>query len=421
MWEFITLAALIGSGIAWNAWNRRLKRHHLKTWKAIVAAHGLKAEKDSVWEDQLREDPLKLKAHSEQFKAWIEELPRGRMYPFQIVVAARQWPPGFADIRLRARRNKPAGPSQVETGDEAFDSTFAAEGPIVLLSVLLDAETRRLLITLSAESWFEIADGELRAEAWHIPDILGFLLDLGRRCARPLHIARRLAQNASQDSNAGVRLKNLLLLAREFPERPETTAALRTACADPSPQIRLRAAKELGAEGHGLLVAFAESVEDDASSAQAIAILGRELPLERTRAILVQALRRRGLQTARACLEALGDGGAPEDIDTLAEVMASEKNELAVAAAKALGRVGTAAAVLPLKEAAEHTGDHDLRRAAHQSIAEIQSRLQGASPGQLSLAGDGAGQLSLATAEAGDLSLADEQGGQLSISAEERE
>jgi HEAT repeat protein len=222
--------------------------------------------------------------------------------------------------------------------------------------------------------------------------------------------------------------------------------ALRNACSDPSPQIRLRAAKELGAEGRGILIELAEGLADDEMSAQAVSALGSELPSERTIDLLVHALRRRLLQTARACVEVLGRTG-PAAVDTLAKVIAREKGELSVAAAaalgetgsasaepplilalqreqadlqvaaaSALGRVGSSAAVLPLKEAAERfSRDPDLRRATRQAIAEIQSRVQGASPGQLSLAGGEAGQLSLAEAEAGQLSLAGDPAGQLSF------
>jgi HEAT repeat protein len=197
----------------------------------------------------------------------------------------------------------------------------------------------------------------------------------------------------------------------------------------------------------------AESLEDDASSAQAVAHLGRDLPFDRTRALLTQALRRRHLQTARACLEALGLSGDEGAVDALARVLAVEHGELAaaaalalgataspaaeppllealrrrervdlqIAAAQALGRAGTAAAVLPLKEAAEEGGTWELRRVARQAIAEIQSRLQGASPGQLSLAGADVGQLSLAHAEAGQLSLAQAEAGQLSFQPDEPE
>jgi hypothetical protein len=78
--------------------------------------------------------------------------------------------------------------------------------------------------------------------------------------------------------------------------------------------------------------------------------------------------------------------------------------------------------VLPLQEAAGRSVPGSrLRRAAHQAIAEIQARLEGATPGQLSLATADipeAGQLSLAPAEAGDLSLAADPGGQLSFPPE---
>jgi hypothetical protein len=451
MWELMTLAALmVLSGGAWVAektWSQVRFNERLKAFHAVLTSYGLHAEKGPG----ISAGRLNLKARSMLFKVHVQEIPREMPWPVEVVVAPRKSPPGFAEIRIRPGRNKPEAGSPFETGDGAFDSTFVMEGPIASLSALLDAETRRLLSAVKAESGvFEIADGELRAEARHAPETLGLLLDIGRRWVHPLNVAQRLAQNAGQDPESAARLRNLLLLTREFPGRPETIAALRTACTDASPQIRLRAAQELGAKGHDILVAFAESAEDDTISAQAVSILGPELPIERARAILVQALRRRRLQTARACLEALGSGGAPEDVETLAKVLAREKSELAAAAAealgatgnptaephllpalqhekvdvrivaaKALGRAGTAAAVLPLKEAAEGSHDRELRSAARQAIAEIQSRLQGASPGQLSLTAAEAGELSLTEEQGGELSLPDDEDGRLSLPAEE--
>jgi 16S rRNA U1498 N3-methylase RsmE len=50
-----------------------------------------------------------------------------------------------------------------------------------------------------------------------------------------------------------------------------------------------------------------------------------------------------------------------------------------------------------LRQCAErHAPNLDVQHAVRQAIAEIQSRLPGASPGQLSLAGAEAGQVSLA-------------------------
>jgi HEAT repeat protein len=436
MWEMLALSVLAGGAGVWGAlWHNRSM---LEDWQAAALSCGLRVEETSgFWSGG-----LSFKARAGPVHVQIVD-PRRKDHGPQLVVRA-PWPPGFAGIRIRSELEKPSGAREIEIGDDSFDGAFYIVGPQRLLFALLDEETRRLMIAVNAASPLAIGGGELRAEAFHaeIPDTLRLLLDIARRFTQPLDIAERLAENARRDPHAGVRLKNLLLLVRELPGEPRVTEALRAACADVSPQVRLRAAKELGAEGRGTLTELAESTMDDALSAQAVSILGRELPIERARAILVQALRRRRLQTARACLETLSGNGAAEDIETLAKVMARENNDLAAAAAealgaagspaaepplllalqhersdvqtaaaKALGRAGSAAAVLPLKEAAEHTRDQDLRSATRQAIAEIQSRLQGASPGQLSLAEAEAGRLSLAEAEAGRLSLAAEDHG----------
>ena len=67
-----------------------------------------------------------------------------------------------------------------------------------------------------------------------------------------------------------------------------------------------------------------------------------------------------------------------------------------LAALEALGHIGSARDVLPIEDAARAAGDTETRRIARQAVAEIQSRLPGASAGQLSVADDGAGRLSLA-------------------------
>ena len=76
-----------------------------------------------------------------------------------------------------------------------------------------------------------------------------------------------------------------------------------------------------------------------------------------------------------------------------------------MAAARALGRVGTTAAVVTLKEAEAQAREADFSRAVRQAIAEIQARLPGASPGQLSIASGESGTLSLVEDERGRLSL----------------
>jgi len=269
-----------------------------------------------------------------------------------------------------------------------------------------------------------------------LPEVLEEVVALARRLAPPADVARRLADNLKKEPVAGVRRRCLTTLAREFPDHPAAREALLAAREDPDAEVRLRAGIALGPEGRETLlgVAGGEGAEDETTE-RAVAALGGHLTAGRAQAILRNALRTRREATARACLLALGRRGGTEAVSTLAKVLAVEKPGLAaaaadalgdtadasaersllaalqsphsvlrVAAARALGRVGTAATVLPLKEAEARDGA--LRAAARQAIAEIQARVRGAAPGQLSLAGGEAGQLSVAGEEQGRLSLA---------------
>jgi HEAT repeat protein len=431
---FIGTCLFLG-GFLYNHWR-------LQHWRDIVTFFDLHVqETSSFW--ALRP---KLTAKSGPLLVRISGSTHGKG-GIKLVVAVAG-PPGFSRLKISRERPMAWRPREIEMGDDSFDKRFLIDGPMRLVFMMLDAEVRRLLSEADAIGALEISGGELRVETVdrQLREILPLLLDAGRRFAQRPDAAQRLGENAIQDPDARVRLKNLLLLIGEFPGEPRARKVLRAACSDPNLEVRLRAARELGAEGRGLLMELAENPEDDAVSAQAVSVLGRELPFERTKSILVHSLRRRRSQTARACLESIGHSGAAEAIGVLSKVMAREKGELATAAAQALGttgspaaepsliqalqrqqkdlrvasanalgRAGSSAAVLPLKEAAERFADPKLSQAARQAIAEIQSRLPGASPGQLSLAGAEAGQLSLAQAEAGQLSIATDPGGQISL------
>jgi HEAT repeat protein len=417
----------------------------LQIWRGAAAACGLNmVGNTSRWAWR-----RKLEAQADTMEVRFEGTEREKVGT-RIVVSV-SGPPLFGDVSIRRAEGEPGAGFRL--GDEAFDSTFSIGGPMRLLCVLLDAEARRLLLRVNAKSRVEVVGGELQAEMADIevPFILPLLLDLGRRFAQKMDVVQSLVDNVQRDPEAGVRLSNLLLLIRECAWGPKTDETLRIACSDPSPPVRVRAAIELGPEGRGVLLELAESTHDDECSAQAMRALGHELPFERTTAIFDQAWRDRRIQTACACLEALGSGGTAEAVDVLAKVLTQEESELSAAAAEALGRtasataepllipalsrrrrdlrvaaaealghVGSVAAVLPLKESAERFWwDADLARATRQAIAEIQSRLPRATPGQLSLVGAEAGQLSLAQAEKGQLSLATDPSGQLSLSSDE--
>jgi HEAT repeat protein len=108
---------------------------------------------------------------------------------------------------------------------------------------------------------------------------------------------------------------------------------------------------------------------------------------------------------AEAAAAALGSVG-PAAEGPLVEALAHRLDFVRAAAARALARAGTAAAVLPLREAeARHPRDAAFRRAAREAVVAIQARTGGATPGRLSLAADEPGKLSLATEEGGRVSF----------------
>ncbi len=438
----LALGGALVAGYIYDRWRARY-------WLGIAEDCGLQEVKISglAWSMKLQGQagPLKVRfAGSSHNKGGTQ------------VVVVIPGPPGFFEVSVRREYQAPWKTHELEVGSDFFDQTFYVQGPERLVRSMLDAEARNRLLSANdalttVGSRLEIAGGELLVETVdrQLSRILPRLLRAGRWLAQPVDVKERLVQNATRDPEAGVRVENLLLLAREFPGDEKILQILRDAAySDRSPELRLRAGRALGEEGRGVLLALAENLEDDAVSARAFSFLERELPFESVKAILLRALSSRRPQTAIACLEALGrDGDAPA-VGLLIEVMEQQQGEVAVCAARALettrspaaegplvralyrkqkdlqivaasvlGHHGSTAAVLPLQEAsARFSWDPDISRALSQAIAQIQSRLPGASPGQLSIAGAEVGQLSLAQGEAGQLSLATDPAGQISIS-----
>src|SRR6185295_2583507 len=370
MWWFLALSvsyvAGMGGLVTWATLSTQ--RRHLQAWRDAAVSCGL--EVVEVSRVGIGTGRLKLAARAGAVEVLIQSS-RDRKYRTLLVVKV-PGPPGFTAVRLSRELYKPSPAREIEVGDEAFDKTFSIEGSARLVLALLGMEARRLLSDINAECQLAIGGGELRAATYEVdvPIILSLLLDLAHRFAHP-DVVRRLSENALCDPQAGVRLRNLLLLARELPGDPRTIETLRAARADASPEIRLRAAVELGPEGRDVLIELAESDVDDAWSALALSFVGRELPLEHARAILLSALRRRRIETAGACLEALGHRGAAA-VDVLAKVLAREKGGLATAAALALGTTGSTAAEPPLIPALQHER-LDVRVAAANALARVGS------------------------------------------------
>ena len=272
-----------------------------------------------------------------------------------------------------------------------------------------------------------------------LPAVLPVLVAAARRLKARGDLAGRIASNTRTEPWAGVRLANLKALTTEFRIHPATRQIVLALLADDDPEVRLQAALAAGDDGRATLTGLATGPASDAIASKAVAALGASLGVPRIIERLGLAREAGHASTARACLEALGacqeDAalaalvetlgavdpvqaavaaralgavGRPEGEGPLVEALGRESSEVREAAAEALGRVGTTLSVVPLRSAASaHPLDGAFRRAARQAIVGIQSRVTGASPGQLSLAGDEAGALSLADDVAtGQLSLA---------------
>ena len=333
------------------------------------------------------------------------------------------------------------GEREIEIGDPSFDDEYYVQGQAPLALAILEPGTRRRLAGLlrgrvavegrePVDVDATLADGVLEVcvkesgfsgSGEHIPAILQEALEVARLLVAPEDVAGRIAANVGREPEPGARLRAVLMLAREFRPHPATRATLLAAREDASEEVRLRAAMALGEEGRAtLLDLVGRTGTGDACAARAIGALGENLPEGLAQTTLRRALGGAGRPlTAQACLEAQGRLGRPDAEALLLQALRTDDPPVSVAAARALGRVGTVTAVVPLREAAERGGD--LRRAARQAIAEIQARLAGAEPGQLSLAGGEAGALSLADGEPGRLTLADAESAERSEPGSEEE
>jgi len=331
---------------------------------------------------------------------------------------------------------------KIELGEPAFDAAYLLAGDGLRARALFDAGVRRRLMQLHELADVELVAGSLTAGLrMELPGtlrtVLPPLLSVARRLNARGSLQARLGRNARRDPVAAVRLNSLRCLIREGQPDEETRKTLHAACKDESMAVRLRAAVALGPEGQAVLLDIAERATDDSCVPDAIEALDGRIPPDRIGAILHRGIQAQRTAVGRACIRWLGRHAGHECVATLTAILAGETPSLAadaaealgdmgastaetdliaallrppvevpLAASKALGRVGSAAAIPALGDAAAaHPSERDLQRAIHQAIADIQARLTGASPGQLSLSGSASGQLSVADGEDGHLTI----------------
>ena len=259
-------------------------------------------------------------------------------------------------------------------------------------------------------------------------------------------VCPRLARHVAEDPLPEVRRLNLLQLHDKFTAARETLTTSRAALSDPSPWVRLAAARFLRAEVETLEALARDQQAPDQVAAEAVALLAARLAPERAGPLLVEILGSRTGDAQRQAIEelgrlrhapaydalvvaldradpriaaaaaiALGALGDPRAETSLLAALGHEASELRLAAARALGELGSVASVAPLLALLESRGlDTTARQAIRGAIAAIQSRLVGAGAGQLTVAAaeSESGRLSLAGSEAGALSLASDSPGE---------
>ncbi len=406
----LTVAAVVGL---------RRRRTRMRAWREAAADAGLSEVRvvDELFGGSLEGRQNGLRVRLEGYRRGKYE--RGTRLTIR----------GLADLSARSEGVRTAieknlfGETEVELGSPEFDARCFLQSSSPLAFALLEPETRHDLVRvlrghLPVDKWRSVGvraslvDGVLRLEcrdsllaSQNVSELLRGGLALARRLVAPEDIPPRIAENLRREPEPGVRLNALLTLAREFPGHPARREALLAARSDESNEVRLRAAMALGEEGRQTLrdLASSETV-DDACAARAVAALGEQLAGKEAAALLRRALDSGRGRTAVACLEAVGERGSAASEQGMLAALRSPDDSVHLAAARALGRAGTVAAVRDLRAVSER-GTRELRAVARQAVAEIQSRLAGAGPGQLSLAGHEAGALSLAGQETGALTL----------------
>ncbi len=428
---FGLVAAAIAASVAYLVRSAR-RREQLRVWRAAALRAGLTETEDA--EGGLFEGAF-VSGRSGDLRVRLEGYRQGKhAHGTKIVVAGLGHGAGGLSLRREglgtAIEKRFIGEREIEIGDPSFDAEYYVQGQAPLALAVLEPETRRRLAGLlrgtvvvgpgkGVEVDASLTDGILevrvKESGWsgnreRIPEVLAGVLEVARGLVAPKDPAGRIAANVGREPEAGARLQGLLMLSREFPGHPATRKALLAAREDASEEVRLRAGMALGDEGRETLVDLVTRTgTGDACAARAIAALGASLPEGLAEATLRRALGGAGRpQTAQACLEALAQLGRSEAGGLMIEALGSPDPQVKTAAARALGRAGTVAAVGALREAMPPHGEL-LRSVGRQAIAEIQARLAGAEPGQLSLAGGEAGALSLADGEPGRLTLSDDE------------
>lgn len=353
------------------------------------------------------------------------------------------------------------------TGDGVFDRQVRVTGDRAHALAVLDSETRRLVLRVIVHGGARLDGGRVIQRGSRLREVvcrLDDLVALAKRLRMPAgEVAERLARNVESDRNTGVRFHSLCALTDRYPDTAACRRAGVAALRSGDPELRLEAAIRIGhsdtgtdadadegaradpiavvcaivadaSASVGLRIRALEHLAQPASAARAIPVLEAAASVAPTRlrcaaiAGLARLHHRAAVElfdrladqasyaTAAAIAAALEQIGDPAGERCLLRLLRRRDAEVVGVAVRALGAIGSPAAVEPLLELAERYAVRSVRTAAWVAVERIQGRLSGAERGQLSLARaghlEGAVSPAAEVAPGGELSLADGEGPQ---------
>ncbi len=355
---------------------------------------------------------------------------------------------GRIDRRLRVAPRRSGGAAALPpVGDPAFDRAVALEGEGMAVIAALAPETRDRLASAASIHGARVEDGRIFLRApwvFEDPAELARLVTTAAALAALLGAEGasrdRLVRAALRDTAPGVRAAVIRLLAEAGGEVPiealvdddaavrasarsaagEGAAARLRACVESDGRpaaLRARALSVLVADGLAAAEArraidAAISSGDTALCREAIVATGA-LGGPDAREILSRLARDPSAEVAAAVADAYGASGDRESESPLLAILARWEPLVKRAAARALGRVGGAAAVEPLLALSRGLlADPEVKRAARAALEEIRSRLDPEGAGRLALSEPPpeAGRLTIPAKEGGELSRAECEG-----------
>lgn len=398
-----------------------------------------------------RDERLQALVKRERIQVDVRRREQGGREVFSTLVRVRA-PPIAAALTIRGesrwtRVQKLVKGEDVLVQDEDFDRRVHVQGDVATVVSLLDESLRSPLLRFIECDGGELDGGELCAElpgvvrdARRLTAVVENLVALRKAMTvNPREIEERLAQNATHERRAEVRLRNLQLLVVRDGKGPLTRTTATKLLRDRDGRVRLAAARLLlDGDSFHVLGELVQSRSHPALREEALALLleywsyGQCRPLINVAlstgtpglgvialGAVVRARDASHLQLVARCAgrddpklaagaaQALGELGDTSYEPVLLPLLARESDDVKLAAVRALGLIGTVASVeplLPLTSGLRLPGA--VKEAARDSIRRIQSRIGPVESGRLSLVGehDASGGLSLSL-ESGGLSL----------------